>query len=117
MALTNSTEVKTQNVEEGQLKTGRLYVFARFHAKSGSERNVEQAIVKVLGPTRKEPGCLGANLFRSVRDDRLFYIHSKWQDEAAFDWHGDQAHTKAFLEEVAPLIDHPLDVARTQLFD
>jgi quinol monooxygenase YgiN len=81
--------------EERQMKDARLYVFARFHAKTGSERGVEEAIVKVLGPTRKEPGCLAANMFRSVRDDRLFYIHSKWQSEAAFDWHGEQLYTKA----------------------
>jgi hypothetical protein len=29
----------------------------------------------------------------------------------AFDWHGDQPYTKAFVDEVLPLIDHPLDVA------
>jgi quinol monooxygenase YgiN len=103
--------------EERQMKDARLYVFARFHAKTGSERDVEQAIVKVLGPTRKEPAFLGASMFRSVRDDRLFYIHSRWQNEAAFDFHGGQPYTKAFVEEVVPLIDHPLDVARTRLLD
>jgi quinol monooxygenase YgiN len=94
-----------------------LYVFARFHAKIGSERDVEQAMVKVLGPTRNEPGCLGADMFRSVRDGRLFYIHSRWQNEAAFDWHADQPYTEAFVDDVEQLIDHPLDVARTQLLD
>jgi quinol monooxygenase YgiN len=103
--------------EERQMKDARLYVFARFHAKTGSERGVEEAIVKVLGPTRKEPGCLAANMFRSVRDDRLFYIHSKWQSEAAFDWHGEQLYTKAFVDAVERWIDHPLDVVRTQLLD
>jgi quinol monooxygenase YgiN len=98
-------------------KDDRLYVFARFHSKPGLERGVEQAIAKVLGPTRNEPECLGVNMFRSVRDGGLFYIHSRWQNEAAFDWHGDQPYTKAFVDEVLPLIDHPLDVVRTQLLD
>jgi quinol monooxygenase YgiN len=94
-----------------------LYVFARFHSKPGSEFRVEEAIVKVLGPTREEAACLGVNMFRSVRDDRLFYIHSKWQTEDGFDRHGDLPHTKEFVETVTPLIDHPLDVARTRLLD
>lgn len=98
-------------------KDDRLYVFARFHAKAGLEDRVEQAIVKVLGPTRNEPGCLGVNMFRSVRDSGLFYIHSRWQNEAAFDWHSDQPHTKAFVDAVAAFIDHPLDVVRTRLLD
>jgi quinol monooxygenase YgiN len=99
------------------VKDGCLYVFARFHAKIGSERDVEQAMVKVLGPTRNEPGCLGANLFHSKRDSRLFYLHSRWRDDAAFDFHGEQSYTKAFVDDVEQLIDHPLDVARTQLLD
>ncbi|HEY3038475.1 MAG TPA: putative quinol monooxygenase [Pyrinomonadaceae bacterium] len=98
-------------------KDDHLYVFARFHAKGGLEGRVEQAIVKVLGPTRNEPECLGVNMFRSVRDGGLFYIHSRWQNEAAFDWHGDQPYTKGFVDEVLPLIDHPLDVVRTHLLD
>jgi quinol monooxygenase YgiN len=103
--------------EESQMKDGRLYVFARFHAKAGSERGVEQAIVKVLKLTRKEPGCLGVNVFRSVRDGRLFYIHSKWENEAAFDWHAEQSYTEAFIDAVERLIDHPLDVVRSTLLD
>jgi quinol monooxygenase YgiN len=96
-------------------KDDRLYVFARFHAKTGSEHRVEHEIRKVLGPTRAELECLGVNMFRSVRNDRLFYIHSKWESEAAFDHHGELPHTKEFVEAVAPLIDHPLDVVRTRL--
>ena len=96
-------------------KDDRLYVFARFHAKSGLEHRVEQEILKVLAPTRDEPQCQGVNIFRSVRDERLFYIHSKWESEAAFDWHAELQHTKAFIEAVTDLIDHPLDVVRTRL--
>jgi quinol monooxygenase YgiN len=98
-------------------KDDRLYVFARFHAKPGFERRIEQELMKVLGPTREEPECLGANTFRSVRHGRLFYIHSKWQSEDAFDWHGDQPHTKPFVDAVAAFIDHPLDVVRARLLD
>jgi quinol monooxygenase YgiN len=118
----NATISRLNNSEapdkmDANVKDSRLYVFARFHAKAGSERGVEQAILKVLGPTRKEPGCLVANLFHSKRDSRLFYLHSVWRDDAAFDFHGEQPYTKAFVDEVIPLIDHPLDVARTRLLD
>jgi quinol monooxygenase YgiN len=98
-------------------KDDRLYVFARFHSKPGLESSVEQAILRVLGPTRNEPECLGVNIFRSVRDGGLFYIHSRWQSDAGFDRHGEQPYTKAFVDEVLPLIEHPLDVVRTQLLD
>src|SRR3989442_13231275 len=52
---------------------------------------------------------------RSTRDPRLFYIHSRWVDEAAFDHHAGLPHTVRFIERVQALIDHPLDVTRTRL--
>ena len=113
MQITRSTG-RTRAAKE---EDSRLYVFARFHSKPGLEDLVEREIAKVLGPTRSEPECLGVNMFRSVRDDRLFYIHSKWQSEDAFDRHGELPHTKAFVDAVAALIDHPLDVVRTRLLD
>jgi quinol monooxygenase YgiN len=47
----------------------------------------------------------------------LFYIHSKWQDEAAFNRHTEMPHTVSFVDEVTPLIDHPVEAIRTQLLD
>jgi quinol monooxygenase YgiN len=69
----------------------------------------------VVGLSREEVGCLGIHAFRSVRDPRLFYIHSRWLDEAAFDKHADLPHTVEFLQRVESLIDHPLDVTRAQM--
>jgi quinol monooxygenase YgiN len=42
----------------------------------------------------------------------LFYVHSRWSDEAAFAAHVGRAHTVRFGELVQTLIDHPLDVTR-----
>jgi quinol monooxygenase YgiN len=92
-----------------------LYIFARFHARDGQEVAVEEVLREVAGPSRTEPGCLGLQVFRSVRDRRLFYVHSRWKDEAAFEIHADLPHTVRFLERMQPLIDHPLDVNRTEM--
>jgi quinol monooxygenase YgiN len=91
-----------------------LYIFARFHARPGQEAAVAEAMRDGLGPAREEPGCVSIQHFRSIRDPRLFYIHSAWKDEAAFEIHAGLPHTVRFLERVQPLIDHPLDVNRTE---
>jgi quinol monooxygenase YgiN len=91
-----------------------LCVFARFHARAGRESAVAAALLEVIVPTREEPGCLSVHAFRSIRDPQLFYIHSRWNDEAAFELHATRGHTMRFLERVEPAIDHPLDVARTE---
>ena len=91
-----------------------VFIFARFHARPGHEVAVAEALLEVAAPSREEPGCLSLEDFQSVRDPQLFFVHSRWKDEAAFENHAQLAHTVRFLERVAPLIDHPLDVARTK---
>ena len=90
-----------------------LFIFARFHASEGQEAAVAAALREVVGPSRAEPGCLAIAAYRSVRDPRLFWIHSRWTDQAAFETHAELPHTVRFLERVQGLIDHPLDVTRT----
>jgi quinol monooxygenase YgiN len=72
------------------------------------------AIREIAGPTREEPGCLGVHYHRSIRDPRLFYVHSRWTDEAAFEKHVGLPHTVRFVEEVEKAIDRPLEAARTR---
>jgi quinol monooxygenase YgiN len=92
-----------------------LFIFARFHARPGNERAVEETLRDVVGPSREEAGCLGIQAFRSIREPRLFYVHSRWVDEAAFDRHAGLPHTVQFVERVQALIDHPLEVTRAKL--
>jgi quinol monooxygenase YgiN len=91
-----------------------IFLFARFHARPGNEAAVQAAIAAVLGPTRDEPGCLGIEAFRSVRDPLEFYLHSRWRDLAAFERHAGLAHTVRFTTAVEPLLDHPLKVGLTR---
>ncbi len=91
-----------------------LFIFARFHARMGKEEAVAAAMRDMLGPVRAEVGCKAIEAFRSTCDPRLFYVHSRWIDEAAFDTHAKFPHTLQFLERVQPLIDHPLDVTRAR---
>jgi quinol monooxygenase YgiN len=61
-----------------------LFIFARFHARDGQQDAVASALRDVVPPTRTEPGCRAIDAYRSTSDSRLYYIHSRWVDEAAF---------------------------------
>ena len=91
------------------------YVFVRLHAREGEEKAVEEVLREVMGPSREEVGCVSFHLFRSMRDPRLFYIHSRWRDEAAFQKHAELAHTERFLKKVDVLLDQPPEVTRTEM--
>jgi quinol monooxygenase YgiN len=75
---------------------------------------VADALADVMPPSRAEPGCLRIGAFRSTRDPQLFFVHSCWRDEAAFDRHTALPHTLRFVERVSAAIDHPLEVERTR---
>ena len=88
--------------------------FVRLHAREGQEAAVEEAMREVMAGSRKEAGCLDFHIFRSMRDRRLFFIHSKWASDEAFAEHGKLPHTLRFLERVDALLDQPREVARTE---
>jgi quinol monooxygenase YgiN len=92
-----------------------LFIFVQFHAREGREADVAMAIREVIVPSRAEPGCVDIEAFRATRDPRLFYIHSRWIDEAAFEIHAGLPHTVRFLARVQQLVDHPVEVIRTKV--
>jgi quinol monooxygenase YgiN len=91
----------------------KLFIFARFHAREGQEEAVATLLRDQVVAVRDEAGLLMIDAYRSVRDPRLFFIHSRWVDEAAFEIHAGLPRTRRFIERAEQLIDHPFDVTRT----
>ncbi len=94
-----------------------FFIFARFHVHEGREADAASALHDVLAPTRAEPGCLAIDAFAATRNPRLFYIHSRWVDEAAFELHATLPHTVRFVETMTPLIDHPFEPTRARVME
>jgi quinol monooxygenase YgiN len=92
----------------------KIFLFARLHARPGKRDAVQQVMFEIQGPTRLEPGCLSYVAYHSIRDPDEFYIHTSWQDMAAFDRHVALPHTIRFVEAVEPLLDHPLKVTLSE---
>jgi quinol monooxygenase YgiN len=91
-----------------------LYIFGRFHVHLGKEETFVDVLREVISVSRHEPGCVEIHGYRSVRDERLFYVHSRWKDEQAFEQHAQMPHTVKFVAQAEALIDHPLDVTRAE---
>ena len=92
-----------------------LDVFVRLHARSGEEASVESALREVVSASRTEPGCLNIQAYRSKRNRALFFIHSRWKNDEAFEIHAALPHTVRFLERVDPLVDPAREIVRTEL--
>jgi quinol monooxygenase YgiN len=80
------------------------FVFVRLHVREGNEQAVMDALHDATTSSRGEPGCRDFHTFRSKRDPRLFLIHSRWRNEAAFQQHALLPHTVRFLERVDALL-------------
>jgi quinol monooxygenase YgiN len=90
-----------------------LFIFARFHVRDGCDVEAAAILLDQATRVREETGCLAIDIFGSVRDSRLFFLHSRWIDEAAFDRHADLQDTLQFVTRMEKLIDHPFDVTRS----
>ena len=91
-----------------------LFIFVTFQATSGYEEELATAMREVIARTREEPGCRGIGGYRSCVDPSLFYIHSHWVDDAAFDTHCSLGHTVEFMESTKALLDRPAQIAKTR---
>jgi quinol monooxygenase YgiN len=91
-----------------------LFIVTRFHARPDCEESLRHALEANIEPTRAEPGCRFIHLFRSLRDPALFFIHSEFVSVEEFEIHAELPHTRKMLAVVHDLIDHPLDVNRTE---
>lgn len=91
-----------------------LHVFVRFEPQIGKQRQLLDELTLVMEPTRAEPGCISIRLYEATRDPHVFFIHSEWRDEAAFDSHAQLPHMTRFLSLVGDLINHPLQAVRTK---
>ncbi len=68
---------------------------AMVKAKAGEETAVKEALLSLVGPTRKEPGCLCYNLHQSKTDPTQFMFYEQWASKEALDAHGKTPHMKA----------------------
>ena len=91
-----------------------LYIFGKFLVRAGKESAFESALREVVTATRAEAGCVEVHGYRSVRNARLYYLHSRWRDEQVFEAHAKLPHTEKFLERVEKLLAEARDVKRCE---
>jgi quinol monooxygenase YgiN len=89
-----------------------VYIVAQFHAKPDCEKQLMQALLAIVEPTRAEPGCIEIHLYRALHDTATFFIQSAWPNEDAFERHATLPHMTAFLSQVPQWIDHEVRAVR-----
>ena len=94
-----------------------VHFIVRFEPQPGKEPDFRDELLRVIEPSRAEPGCLAIHVFESLHEPQLFAIHSEWADEAAFNLHAQLPHTVRFLAAAERLLSHPVQGLRTRQID
>lgn len=91
-----------------------VHFLVQFEPRPGKELEFREELLRVIEPSRVEPGCLAIRGFASLWEPFVFAIHSEWVDEAAFDRHARLPHTIRFLATAERLLTHPVQGLRSR---
>jgi quinol monooxygenase YgiN len=89
-------------------------VFARIKAKKDKIEEVGAGLRALVGPTRKEAGCIQYDLHQSSDDPSLFYFYEKWKDDQALAAHLQSAHIQAMARETSSFLAEPPEIQRVE---
>ncbi|MEO8307975.1 MAG: putative quinol monooxygenase [Pseudomonadota bacterium] len=93
-------------------------IIARFQPKPGKEQQVENTLREMVPQTRREPGCLRYDFFRtSDVSGGGFCLIERYTDQAAIEAHRATTHYIAYRASIMDLLSAPIDVAILEPLD
>ena len=108
-------EVVAQGEGKSEVPGGAVTFTAMVKARPGQEDAVKEALLSLVEPTRKEPGCLLYNLHRSKADPTQFMFYEQWAGQEALDAHGKTPHMRALGAKLKDRTDKGGGVVRYEL--
>ncbi len=83
-------------------------------AKNGKREKLQEELLKLINPTRKEAGCLEYTLFEDKNQADTFYMREAFKDYEAFKVHLDTVHFKNFASQINELLLEPIQLLELQ---
>ena len=90
--------------------TGAVRVLAFFKAKPGKGRELEKALLTLIGPMRSEPGNIAYVLHSSTKDPHELVFDEIFESYRAFEEHGQKPYIKSLRSKVEHLLAAPVEV-------
>lgn len=88
----------------------QITVIARARARQGCEERLRIELLRLLAPTRSEPGCINYDLHQSTTDPRDFLFHENWESSRHLDTHLNSDHIKAVFAILPELLEGHADI-------
>jgi quinol monooxygenase YgiN len=82
-----------------------LVVVAHIRARQEKQEQLKNLLTGLVGPTRKEAGCIRYQLYRNSADARDFTFIEEWESDAALDAHLKRPHLQAAFAAFPDLVE------------
>lgn len=79
-------------------------------AKNGKREKLQEELLKLITPTRREEGCLEYILFEDKNQAGTFYMREAFKNYKAFQEHVATAHFKNFESQINELMLEPIEL-------
>ena len=84
-----------------------LTVVAHVKAQPGKEADVRRELLSLIGPSRKDAGCINYDLHQGADNPALFLFHENWTSKAHLDRHLEKPDLQAVLARVGRMVAEP----------
>jgi quinol monooxygenase YgiN len=76
----------------------QVTVFATLKSKEDTIVQTKALLTNLIGPTKKEQGCIVYELHQNSENPTNFYFYEIWENRASLDAHLNSPHVKNLLD-------------------
>ena len=81
-----------------------LKVIAKITALEGKENDLQEVLIKLIEPTRKEAGCISYTLLNNLVDKTEYTFYEEWETGKDLEAHMQSAHFQKAVSSLDGLI-------------
>ena len=81
-----------------------LKVIATINALKGKEKDLQDVLIKLIDPTRKEAGCISYILLNNIADQSEYTFFEEWKTEKDLETHMQSSHFQKAVKSLDGLI-------------
>ncbi len=92
-----------------------ITVVAKLVAKKEAVEKVRAEALKMVEPTRQEPGCIEYRLHQDNEDPSIFLFYENWENLSCLEQHIKSAHYQSYVAAVGDLLSEKIVYKMTEI--
>lgn len=105
-----ATSIAARQTLADGAEASHFEVVAIVKSKPDVEDQLRAEALKLVAPSRKEPGNISYDLFQATDDKSVFAFHENWASMEAFTLHTKTPHFEHFIAVTKDWLDGPLKI-------